>query len=247
MQVHNSTKMNNPDNETLASFTARIVDVPNQDSNGNYRYTDYRRVVDKRTGEVTEGGYGGNWYQFSGILTSIVVEGEEVCDIPPDFKIKICISSALNSEYEGDYREYVKKLNNILSAIKIYSDVRFIGMPQRVEKSRKLSPVDPTNIGNAHEIYIYPDYIGAIRVEPPTKEMLKKQSQYAQSKAKERSRMFKPGLKLRLSRFRWGIVKFAQDIGEYLKKNIVPLLVGFLLGVTSSVIGGLILHWLGVS
>ena len=239
--------MNNPDNETLATFTARIVDVPNQDINGNYRYTDYRRVVDKRTGEVTAGGYGGNWYQFSGILTSIVVEGEKVCDIPPDFKIKICISSALNSEYEGDYGEYVKKLNNILSAIKIYSDVRFIGIPQRVEKSRKLSPVDPTNIGNAHEIYIYPDYIGAIRVEPPTKEILKKQSQYAQSKAKERSRVFKLGLKLRLSRFRWGIVQFVQDIVEYLKKNIAPLVVGFLLGVASSVIGGLILNWFGVS
>ena len=238
--------MNNPNNETLATFTARIVDVPNQDINGNYQDIYYRRVVDKRTGEVTDASYHDDWYQFSGILASIVVDGQKQREISKNFKINICIASRSNSENNDEYRAYDKKLNSILSRIKMYSDITFKGVPRRLDKSRTLSPVNPTNIEDAHEIYISPNYIGAIRVELPTKEILKKQSQYAQSKAKERSRVFKPGLKLRLSRFRRGIVKFVQDIVEYLKKNIAPLVVGFLLGVASSVIGGLILNWFGV-
>ena len=238
--------MNNTNDQKIPTFRARIADVPNQDSKGNYRYTDYRYEMDKRTGEVTDARYYDDWYQFSGILTSMLVEGQK-CEIPTDFKINIRIASRSNSENNDEYRKYDKKLNSILSRIKMYSDITFKGGPRRLDKSRTLSPVDPTNIGDASEIYIYPNYIGAIRVDPPTKEILKKQIQYAQSKAKKRSTEFKPGLKLRLKWFWMDTVKFVQDIVEYVTKNIVPLLVGFLFGVASSVLGGLILNWLGIS
>ena len=238
--------MNNPDNEKVPTFTAHIVDVPDQDSNGNYRYTGYRRVVDKRTGEVTDAHYHDDWYRFSGILTSMFVEGQK-CEIPADFKINICIASRSNSENNDEYRAYLKKLNSILSGIKIYSDVRFKGKPRRLDKSRELLPVEPTDIENAHEIYVSSNYMDTIRVDPPTKETREKQNQYAQSRAKERSREPKIELKLRLKWFWRDIVKYVQDIVKYVTKNIVPLLVGFLLGIASSVIGGVILNWLGIS
>ena len=167
-----------------------------KDSNGNYRYTGYRRVVDKRTGEVTDAHYHDDWYRFSGILTSMFVEGQK-CEIPADFKINICIASRSNSENNDEYRAYLKKLNSILSGIKIYSDVRFKGKPRRLDKSRELLPVEPTDIENAHEIYVSSNYMDTIRVDPPTKETREKQNQYAQSRAKERSREPKIELKIK--------------------------------------------------
>ena len=243
---HNDTEMNNTNDQKIPTFRARIVDVPNQDTKGNYRYTDYRCETDKRTGEVTDARYYDDWYQFPGVLTSMFVEGQK-CEIPVNFKINICIASEPNSEYEGEYRAYLKKLNSILSGIKMYSDVRFKGVPRRLDKSRNLLPVEPTDIENAREIYVSSNYIDTIRVDPPTRETREKQNQFARSRAKERSREFKLGLWVRLKRFWWDIVKFVQDIGKYVTKNIVPLLVGFLFGIASSVIGGLILYWLGVS
>ena len=232
--------MNNPDNEKLATFTAYIENVPDQDSKGNYQDTGYRSVEDKRTGKVTSASYNYNWYQFSGVLTSIVLDEQEECEIPPDFEINICIASKSNSENNDEYRAYLKKRDGILLRIKIYSDIRFRGVPQRLDKSRDLLTVEPTDIENAHEIYISPNYIDTIHVERPTREIQKKQNQYARSKAKERSRGFKSGLWVRL---RW----FRQDIAKYVTENKIQLLVGFFLTVAGVVIGGAILYWLRIS
>ena len=49
--------MTNSDTEPLATFTAHIENVPDQDHKRLYQYTDYRHVVDKRTDEVTDGHY----------------------------------------------------------------------------------------------------------------------------------------------------------------------------------------------
>ena len=236
-------ELKNSDNKPVATFKARIEGIPNQDSKGNYQDIGIRRVQDKVTGEVTDVGYNYEWYEFSGVLTSVCVDGQE-CEIPPDFEINICIESRTNSEYEGGYHVYVKKLSNILLKIKKYSDVSFKGMPQRLEKSRELISVDPTNIVDAHEIYVDRNYIDTIHVERPTRETQKRQKEEAQSRAKERvekrSRTVKWGLGLRL---KW----FWRDIVEYITENKIQLLVGFFLTLLGVVIGGLILHRLGIS
>ena len=224
--------MENTGNEKYATFEAHIIEIPNQDINSKYQTTNRRKVVDKRTGEVTSGSYFGGWYRFSGNLTSIVIDEKE-CDTPPDFEIDICIASEQNGIP-------IAKLNYILPWIKIDSDIKFKGVLRRVDKERKIHPVKPTNIENAHEIYIDANYIDTIHVETPTKETLEKQNQYAQSRRKERSRRSKWGLKFRLKLF-W------QDIVKYVSENKIKLLVGFLLALAGFVIGRVILHWLGVS
>ena len=189
------------------------MEIPDQDSKGNYQ-TKHRRVVkDKRTGEGTNVGYYGGWYQFSGILTSMLVDGQK-CEIPPDYEINICIASEPISGYADEYRAYVDKLEYILTQIKICSDVRFKGVPQRLDKSRELLPVDPANIGDAHEIYVSPNYIDTIRVEPPTRETLIKQSQYRQSKTRVNY---------------WQVLKriIKNTIGnilEYVKQNLLTII-----------------------
>ena len=60
-------------------------------------------------------------------------------------------------------------MNHILPQIKIYSDIKFKGVLQRVDKERKIHPVKPTNIENAHEIYIDANYIDTIHVKPQLK------------------------------------------------------------------------------
>ena len=60
--------MNNTNDQKIPTFRSRIVDVPNQDSKGNYRYTDYRYEVDKRTGEVTDVAYHGDMDQATAEL-----------------------------------------------------------------------------------------------------------------------------------------------------------------------------------
>ena len=171
------------------------------------------------------------WYQFLGILTSVVIDGQEH-DKSINLEIDICITS----EQDGIP---IEKLNYILPQIKIHSDIKFEGVPQRVDKDRKIHPVKPTNIENAHEIYIDANYIDTIHVEPPTKETLEKQNQYTQIRRKERSRRSKWGLKFRFK-------QFLQDIVKYVTKNKIQLLVGFLLALAVVVIGRVILYWLGV-
>ena len=224
--------MENTGNEKYATFEAHIIEIPNQDINAKYQTTSQRSVADKKTGEVTSGGYYEAWYQFLGILTSVVIDGQEH-DKSLNLKIAICIASEQNGIP-------IAKLNHILPQIKIYSDIKFKGVLQRVDKERKIHPVKPTNIENAHEIYIDANYIDTIHVETPTKETLEKQNQYAQSRRKERSRRSKWGLKFRLKRF-W------QDIVKYVSENKIKLLVGFLLTLAGVVIGRVILYWLGVS
>ena len=224
--------MENTGNEEYATFEAHIIETPDQYITGNYQTTSQRRVVDKKTGKVTSGGYYEPWYQFLGILTSVGIDGQEH-DKSLNLKIAICIASKQNGIP-------IKKLNYILPWIKIDSDIKFKGVLRRVDKEGKIHPVKPTNIENAHEIYIDANYIDTIHVETPTKKTLEKQNQYAQSRRKETSRRSKWGLKFRLKLF-W------QDIVKYVSENKIQLLVGFLLTLAAVVIGRVILHWLGVS
>lgn len=225
-------ELENTGNEEYATFEAHIIETPDQYITGNYQTTSQRRVVDKKTGKVTSGGYYKPWYQFLGILTSVGIDGQEH-DKSLNLKIAICIASEQNGIP-------IAKLNHILPQIKIDSDIKFKGVLQRVDEEREIHPVKTTNIENAHEIYIDANYIDTIHVETPTKETLEKQNQYAQSRRKERSRRAKWGLKFRLKLF-W------QDIVKYVSENKIKLFVGFLLTLAAVVIGRVILHWLGVS
>ena len=224
--------MENTGNEKYATFEAHIIETPNQDINGNYQTTSQRRVVDKKTGKVTSGGYYGGWYRFLGILTSVGIDGQEH-DKSLNLEIAICIESKQNGIP-------IEKLNYILPQTKKYSDIKFKGVLQRVDEEREIHPVKPTNIENAHEIYIDANCIDTIHVETPTKKTLEKQNQHAQCKRKERSRRSKWGLKFRLKRF-W------QDIVKHVSENKIKLFVGFLLLLAGGVIVGVILYWLGVS
>ena len=139
-------------NENSATFTARIVDTPNQDTNGNYQSTNYRSVVDKRTGAPISNRYYDNWYHFSGTLTSIIINGQEQC-IPSDLKVDICVQNRQNVQ-----------LKYILPLIKRRSYVIFEGVPQRVDKS-SVTAIDPKEIENAHEIYVNDECIETIKIE----------------------------------------------------------------------------------
>lgn len=247
-------------NESPPTFMAHIVNTPNQDINSKYQTTNYRLVVDKRTLKETYGSYYDDWYPFSGVLTSMVVDGEKH-DISHDFKIDICISSKPNGEYHSGYTAYINKLQYILANIRLHSEIEFKGIPRRVCESRKLQPIEFTDIENAHEIYIDEECIDTIKVKPPTRETAKKQNQYAQSRAKERSKRGKLPLSFKSKRA-WnnilesrkkskilgvtgflGIVvlwKYWKGIIEYVTENPILVIVSLLI----SIIGGIIVHFL---
>lgn len=215
------------ENKDFVTFNAHIVGVPNQDSKGNYHTTLHRDMVNKRTGEETSATYRVGWYQFSVTLTSILSDGQE-CNIPLDFEINLCILSKPYGEYKNGYTGYIKKLKHILSCIRLNSDIKFSGVPQRLDESRELQRVKPTDIENAHEIYINENYIDTIRIEQPTKETLEKQRQYTQRK--------KQAEKPRFWRRAQRVVRQVLDkISAYVKQNILHL-IGIIISIITLVV-----------
>lgn len=217
--------------ENPPTFTARIVETPDKGINGEYQTTYIRELVDKKTLQTDSLGYYDKWYQFLGILTSMVVSGEE-CEIPPDFKVNICIQSKQNGLP-------IKKLQYILVNIRLDCDIEFKGVPKRVDISGKFHIVDPTNIADAEEIYISPNYVDTIKVERLTQESQEKQTQFARSKVKERSKARKMSL--------WFEVKwFWKETVEYIKENKIQIFVGIIIGIVvasiGSVIGNLVIN-----
>ena len=238
------------ENKDYATFTVHIIDTPYQDSNGNYRTTNLRHIVNKRTTETDRRTYYNDWYQFSGILTSMVTDGKE-CDIPSNLKINICIKA----KQDGIP---IEKLRYHLPHIKQYSNIQFKGMPQRADMSGQIHTIETTDIGNADEIYINESCINTIKTERPTKEILQQQNKYAQSRVKERARIVKPGLRFRFKRFWkntskskvWTIIvslavitlwKFWKVIIKHVIENPTQIIGTVIIGIACSIIGGIIL------
>ena len=170
--------LNNTDNSNQATFTARIVDTPNiSASSGSYQTTDWRRLVNRRTNESDWRKYYEDWFQFSGNLTSMVINGQEY-EIPPNLRINICIAS----KQDGRYNEKLNKY--ILLTIRLYSNIRFRGEPRRLDLSEGIQVVEPTDIENADEIYVSENCIDTIKAEFPDKETLNNQSQYRRPKTR---------------------------------------------------------------
>lgn len=242
-------------NENHAIFKAHIVDTPDYDYEGKYQTTSTRKIVDKRTLQTDQRSYHGYWYPFSGILTLMIFKGQKY-DISPDFKINIHISARQDGKP-------IENLQYNISRIRRYSDIKFVGVPQRVYLSGKYHSINPKDIENADEIYIYPNYINTINVEPPTKETLEKQNQNTQAIAKERLKRKKWILKLGSVSFWRNPIKYIKekpilktssvifliisctylflfrvDIIEYVTENPIAVIVNIL----GSIVGGIILH-----
>ena len=186
-------ELNNTDNQNYPTFKARIVETPDQDVEGNYRTTDCRVVVNKRTLAKFSNRYYDNWYQFSVLLNSIVIDGQELC-IPSNFNIHFCIASEPSREYNGRRDKYTEKVKYMLSLIRPHSDIKFKGVPRKVDRSGPPIPIEPKDIENAYEIYVNEKCIDTVKVEPPTKDKLRRQNQDAQRKAKEKSKIDKSTL-----------------------------------------------------
>ena len=212
--------MENTDNEKYATFTAQIVDIPDLDSAGNYQTTDWKTAVNKRTRETKSHKYYDDWFRFSAIINSMVVDGEER-SLPADFKINIYILCRLDGRY-------IEPVRHVVPPIRIYSDIQFKGIPQKIDMSGKPNTVELVDIENADEIYINEECVNTIWVKPPSRDTIERQSQYAQSRLKEKSERYKPRLWDRLKWLWVSTIKSFRKTIEYIKaKKIQTVLIVF--------------------
>ena len=251
--------MENTDNEKYATFTAHIINTPDQDSEGNYQTTEWKTAVNKLTRETIRHKYYDDWYQFSIILNSMVVNGQKR-NLPSNFKIDIYILCRLDGRY-------IEPVKHVVPPIRIYSDVQFKGLPQKIDMSGKAHTMELEDVEDADEIYINEECVNTIWVKQPTRDTLERQSQYAQARVKEKSERYK----LRLGdRFKWfwiSTIKSFRKAIEYIKgKSIRAILIVLAIvflwrywrGVISyignnpseivvnlliSIVGGLIVKW----
>lgn len=196
------------------------MDTPDQDSEGNYQTTDWKLSANKRTTETKWHKYYDDWYRFSMILTSMVVN-EQQHDLPPDFKIDVYVLCRLDGRY-------IEKVKYAVALMREHSNIKFRGVPLRIDMSGKPHIVEFTDIENADEIYINEKCMDTIEVVKPIS-----QSRHTQSQVEEGSKRFKPGLGTRLKRPWITTIKTARRTIGYIKGSIIRatlicLIIGFL-------------------
>ena len=129
-----STDIN--ENQDL-TFTVRIKTVPNKDSDGRYRLTDYRKDIR----------YKNFWYRFPGILDSIDGTGEEI-QIPENLKINVCIPYTQEDEHNQEIRQ------NIVPCLKVGTKIKCKGDLRILHDSGECEVVGIEDIDYAYEIWV---------------------------------------------------------------------------------------------
>ena len=120
------------------TFTVCIQAVPNKNSDGEYKHTDYRDNVM----------YQGYWYCFPSILCSIDKDGEGI-EIPENLKINVCIPRRQGNENTNKIRKHVFPLIEVGTWVKCKGNLRKIN-----SKSEKMEVIGIADIEEAYEIWV---------------------------------------------------------------------------------------------